>query len=205
MQWAIDDRKRDVQPKPLAQGTKALMFQKLCSVFNLAMREGLIQRNPTVNVERFKEPESDREFLTVEEIRHLATVPPPTEVLGRAFFFSCLTGLRWSDIVQLTWGDVQKLGDVTRIVFRQQKTRTLEYLDINDQAVALLGERGGECERIFNGLTAIQQARTAVTAWVRAAGIRKHITFHCARHSFAIRMLEAGVDLYTLSKLMGHR
>lgn len=205
MQWDIDDRKRDVETRQIAQGTKALMFQKLCTVFNLAVKEGVLSRNPTLNVERFKEPESDREFLTVEEMRHLATVPAPSEVLGRAFFFSCLTGLRWSDIEKLTWHEVQKVGDVTRIVFRQKKTRSQEYLDINDQAVVLMGDRGVDDEKVFAGLGAIQQARISISAWVRSAGINKHITFHCARHSFAIMMLDAGVDLYTLSKLMGHK
>lgn len=205
MQWAIDDRKREVDPKPIAQGTKALMFQKVCTVFNLAVKEGVLARNPSLNVERFKEPESDREFLSVEEMRHLATVPAPSEVLGRAFFFSCLTGLRWSDIEKLTWHEVQKVGDVTRIVFKQKKTRSQEYLDINDQAVALMGDRGEDSARVFPGLGAIQQARIGIAAWVKSAGINKHITFHCARHSFAIMMLDAGVDLYTLSKLMGHK
>lgn len=205
MQWDIDDRKRDVEPRPISQGTKALMFQKLCTVFNLAVKEGVLAQNPALNIQRFKEPESDREFLTVEEMRHLATVPAPSEVLGRAFFFSCLTGLRWSDIEKLTWHEVQKIGDVTRIVFKQKKTRSQEYLDINDQAVSLMGEPGEDRARVFPGLGAIQQARIGIAAWVKSAGINKHITFHCARHSFAIMMLDAGVDLYTLSKLMGHK
>lgn len=205
MQWAIDDRKREVEPKPIAEGTKALMFQKLCSVFNFAVKEGVLLRNPSLNVERFKETESDREFLTVDEIRHLATIPAPSEMLGRAFFFSCLTGLRWSDVEKLTWHEVQKVGEVTRIVFKQKKTRSQEYLDINDQAVVLMGDRGEDNARVFAGLGAIQQARVGIAAWVKSAGINKHITFHCARHSFAIMMLDAGVDLYTLSKLMGHK
>lgn len=205
MQWAIDDRKREVEPKPIAEGTKALMFQKLCSVFNFAVKEGVLLRNPSLNVERFKETESDREFLTVDEMRHLATIPAPSEMLGRAFFFSCLTGLRWSDVEKLTWHEVQKVGEVTRIVFKQKKTRSQEYLDINDQAVVLMGDRGEDNARVFPGLGAIQQARVGIAAWVKSAGINKHITFHCARHSFAIMMLDAGVDLYTLSKLMGHK
>ncbi len=168
MQWAIDSRKREVEPKPIAQGTKALMFQKLCSVFNLAIKDGALARNPSLNVERFKEPESDREFLSVEEMRHLATVPAPSEVLGRAFFFSCLTGLRWSDVEKLTWHEVQKVGDVSRIVFKQKKTRSQEYLDINDQAVQLMGERGEDEDKVFVGLGTIQQARIMVTAWVKA-------------------------------------
>lgn len=205
MQWDIDDRKRDVKPKPISQGTKALMFQKFCSVFNIAMKEGIINSNPSLTVERFKEPESDREFLTIDEIRHLRQTPPPDKHLAQAFFFSCLTGLRWSDIVKLRWGEVQEWKTGTRIVFTQKKTGGLEYLDLNEQAASLLGTRGSSEELVFPALGPLQAARIKIAAWVRSAGIDKHITFHCARHTFAVMMLDLGVDLYTVSKLLGHR
>ena len=205
MQWAIDTRKRDVEPKPISQGTKALMFQKFCTVFNLAMREGIIRINPTVGVERFKEPESDREFLTIEEIKKLRKTPPPNEDLAQAFFFSCLTGLRWSDIVKLKWSEVQEWHTGTRIVFTQKKTGGLEYLDLNTQAASMLGERSNPDDRVFPKLGPIQAARISISAWVKSAGINKHITFHCARHTFAVMMLDLGVDLYTVSKLLGHK
>lgn len=205
MQWDIDNRKRNVEPKPISEGTKALMFQKLCSALNIAVKQGIINRNPSLNIARFKEPESEREFLTVDELRKLTQTPAPDEKVGRAFLFSCLTGLRWSDIVKLTWEDVQKMGANTRIVFKQQKTGGLEYLDLNQQAVELLGSRSDDRDLIFPGLMALQQARINVTAWVKSAGINKHITFHCARHTFAVMMLDLGVDLYTVSKLLGHK
>lgn len=204
-QWDIDSRKRDVEPKPLSQGTKALMFSKLCTVFNIAMREGIIRINPAAGVERFKEPESDREFLTIDEIRQLRKTPPPDEHLAQAFFFSCLTGLRWSDIVKLRWSEVQEWNTGTRIVFTQKKTGGLEYLDLNEQAAEMLGARGNPNDLVFPALGPIQAARISIAAWVRSAGINKHITFHCARHTFAVMMLDLGVDLYTVSKLLGHR
>lgn len=205
MQWAIDTRKRDVEPKRISQGTKALMFQKFCSVFNIAMREGMIRLNPTIGVERFKEPESDREFLTIDEIRKLSKTPPPDKDLAQAFFFSCLTGLRWSDIVKLKWLEVQEWHAGRRIVFTQQKTGGLEYLDLNTQAASMLGERGNPDDLVFPKLGPIQSARISIAAWVKSAGIDKHITFHCARHTFAMMMLDLGVDLYTVSKLLGHK
>lgn len=205
MQWAIDTRKREVEPKPISQGTKALMFQKFCTVFNIAMREGIIRMNPTAGVERFKDPESDREFLTIEEIKQLRKTPPPDKDLAQAFFFSCLTGLRWSDIVKLKWSEVQEWHTGTRIVFTQKKTGGLEYLDLNSQAASMLGTRGKPDELVFPRLGPIQSARISIAAWVRSAGIDKHITFHCARHTFAVMMLDLGVDLYTVSKLLGHK
>lgn len=205
MQWAIDTRKRDVEPRPLALGTKALMFQKFCSVFNIAMRDGIITHNPTAGVERFKEPESEREFLTIDEIKKLRKTPPPNRDLAQAFFFSCLTGLRWSDIVKLKWSEVQESQSGTRIVFAQKKTGGLEYLDLNRQAAAMLGTRGKPYDNVFPKLGPIQAARISIAAWVKSAGIDKHITFHCARHTFAVMMLDLGVDLYTVSKLLGHK
>lgn len=205
MQWAIDTRKREVEPKPIAQGTKALMFQKFCSVFNIAMREGIIQFNPAAGVERFKEPESDREFLTIDEIRKLSATPPPNQILAQAFFFSCLTGLRWSDIVKLKWSEVHQWASGTRLIFKQKKTGSLEYLDLNAQAASMLGQPGQPDDYVFPGLGPIQSARVSIAAWVRSAGINKHITFHCARHTFAVMMLDLGVDLYTVSKLLGHK
>ncbi|MBD5250948.1 MAG: site-specific integrase [Barnesiella sp.] len=205
MQWDIDTRKRDVEPKPISQGTKALMFQKFCSVFNMAMREGIISINPTVGVERFKEPDSEREFLTIDEIRLLRNTPPPNEHLAKAFFFSCLTGLRWSDIVKLKWGEVQEWNSGRRIVFNQKKTGGLEYLDLNEQAAEMLGDRCDPESLVFPHLGPIQAARISIAAWVKSAGINKHITFHCARHTFAVMMLDLGVDLYTVSKLLGHK
>lgn len=205
MQWDIDTRKREVEPKPISQGTKALMFQKFCSVFNMAMREGIISTNPTVGVERFKEPDSEREFLTIDEIRLLRNTPPPNEHLAKAFFFSCLTGLRWSDIVKLKWGEVQEWNSGRRIVFNQKKTGGLEYLDLNEQAAEMLGDRCDPESLVFPHLGPIQAARISIAAWVKSAGINKHITFHCARHTFAVMMLDLGVDLYTVSKLLGHK
>lgn len=98
-QWDIDNRKREVEPKPIGEGTKALMFQELCYALNVAVKQGIINRNPSLNIARFKEPESERGFLTVDELRKLAQTPPPDENIGRAFLFSYLTGPRWSDIV----------------------------------------------------------------------------------------------------------
>ena len=90
-------------------------------------------------------------------------------------------------------------------MFTQKKTGGLEYLDLNTQAASMLGERGNQDDYVFPKLGTIQYARVSIAAWVRSAGINKHITFHCARHTFAVMMLDLGVDLYTVSKLLGHR
>lgn len=205
VQWGIDDRKRNVKWMPISEGTKALMFQKLTACLNEAVRQDLLPSSPAKAVKGFSQVESEREYLILEELRRLAEVPCPAPEIGRMFLFSCLTGLRWSDVCALRWSNVLESDGGTRLVFTQKKTRALEYLDISSQAASFLGERGREDSFVFRNSMPTQTARPYISAWVRAAGINKHITFHCARHTFAILMLDLGTDIYTVSKLLGHK
>lgn len=89
--------------------------------------------------------------------------------------------MRWSDINKLTWAEVQEFDGGTRIVFRQKKTKGLEYLDIAGQAVRYMGQRGKADERVFAGLKYSAWHNLALREWCLKAGITKHITFHCGR------------------------
>ncbi len=204
-QWCIDDRKRKVKPLPISEGTKALMFQKLTACLNEAVRQDLLPSSPAKAVKGFGQTESEREYLTLEELRRLAEIPCPAPEIGRMFLFACLTGLRWSDVCGLRWSNVMETEQGTRLIFTQKKTRALEYLDISSQAASFLGDRGDDGSFVFRNSMPTQTARPYISAWVRAAGINKHITFHCARHTFAILMLDLGTDIYTVSKLLGHK
>jgi integrase len=95
-----------------------------------------------------------------------------------------LTGLRKSDIEKLTWGEVTKFGDFTRIVFKQKKTGGQEYLDITPQAEEYLGVRGENHELVFAGFKYGAWTLLELRRWVLEAGITKDITFHCARHKW---------------------
>jgi integrase len=127
-------------------------------------------------------------------------------VLKRAFIFSCLTGIRWSDIQHMTWENLrhsEKRG--YELSFRQQKTGGKEYLPISEQAVELLGERFEDDERLFVGLKYSAYMNVGLYKWIADAGVKKKITFHCARHTHAVLLLENGTDIYTVSKMLGHR
>lgn len=197
--------KEFLKEQKLAQNTKSLYFSKLRACVNQAYRDGIIADNPLKRVGSIKLEESKREYLTIEEVRRLAETDCDNETLKRAFLFSCLTGLRWSDISQLQWGDVHKEGDYTRLAFRQRKTGGQEYLDITHEARELMGEEQGAGDLVFDGLPRSSNANIAIKIWTARAGIRKHITFHSARHTFATMMLTLGTDLYTVSKLLGHK
>ena len=203
-EW-VEGFKEYLDAHGLAQNTKSLYFSKLRACINKAYRDGIIADNPLRRVGSIKQEESKREYLTIDEVQRLAETECEHDIVKRAFLFSCLTGLRRSDIEQLQWGDVHKEGDYTRIIFRQQKTGGQEYLDITHEARELMGEEQEAEKQVFDKLPYPTATNTIIKVWTARAGIRKHITFHSARHTFATMMLTLGTDLYTVSKLLGHR
>ena len=190
--------------KPLARNSRVSYFNKLRCCLNKAFEERIIAMNPMVGIEGFKAEEGTRMYLTIEEVKKLASTPCRDDNTRRAFLFSCLTGLRRSDIERLTWADVHQQGEFTRIFFRQKKTKQQEYLDITKEAADLLGERGKPEEHMFF-LHKPGYTNDVIRIWCGLAGIDKDITFHCGRHTFATMMLGLGTDIYTVSKLLGHK
>lgn len=202
--WSHDYRKR-LKDKPLARNSKLSYFNKLRACLNQAFEDRIIPINPARYVENFKAEEGTRMYLTVDEVRKLAQTVCEYPRVKAAFLFSCLTGLRRSDVLRITWGDVHQQGEFTRIIFRQKKTHGQEYLDITPQAAELMGERGKSNEQVFQDIHSPSVTNRAIQEWVLRAGIDKKITFHCGRHTFATMMLDLGTDIYTVSKLLGHR
>lgn len=202
--WAHDKRKRK-DFKPLSRNSKVSYFNKLRACLNQAFEERIIANNPIRGIDGFKAEEGTRMYLTLEEVKKLAQTECDFPRIKAAFLFSCLTGLRRSDVLRLRWGDVHQQGDFTRLIFRQKKTDGLEYLDITAEAVLLMGDRGKAEDYVFTDIHAPSVTNNAIRVWVARAGIDKNITFHCARHTFAVMMLDLGTDLYTVSKLLGHR
>lgn len=202
--WQHDVRER-TKDKPLARNSKVSYFNKLRACLNQAFEERIIAVNPMRGIDNFKAEEVTRMYLTIDEVKKLAQTECDYPKIKNAFLFSCLTGLRRSDIVKLTWGEVYQQGAYTRIIFKQKKTGGLEYLDLTEQAVALMGERKSPEVHVFPDVLSPSCTNHALQVWVTRAGINKDITFHCGRHTFATMMLDLGTDIYTTSKLLGHK
>lgn len=198
----IDQQAVTKTGKALSKKTANAYFNKVRSVFKRAHDKGFIKADLLVDVKTISVGESERVYLSIDEVRRLVDTPCRYEVLKRAFLFSCLTGLRWSDIFKLDWGMVNNLDGVYRITFNQKKTDKLQYLDITPQAFRLMGVVGKG--RVFSGLRYSTNSNVELLRWAMAAGISKHVTFHTARHTFAVSLLSNGVDIYTVSKLLGH-
>lgn len=175
---------------------------KLKCVLAIAYEDGLLRENIAKRLVRARAHGNKRQYLTKDELLKLAQTPCKSEVLHRAGLFSCLTGLRLSDCIRLQWENIIKLADggwAMDIITK--KTSTAAILPISEEALQLCGERGEG--QVFKGLTANVVA-VHLKDWIAASGIKKHITFHCFRHTFATLQLAGGTDIYTVSKLLTH-
>lgn len=191
--------------QPIRENTKRYYFNMLKSCLRQAVADSIIDKNPADGIAGFKWEETTRQYLTIDEMKKLAATECRDPEVKRAFLFSCITGLRRSDIDKLTWGEVKIENGRTRLVFRQKKTGGQEYLDINEQAASLLGERtDSQSEHVFFIPMDKNTMNDNIREWALRAGIDKHLSFHCARHTFATMMLTLGTDIYTVSKLLGH-
>lgn len=192
----------------LSENSKYSYFNKFKAALRAAFDEGYTSINYGAKVKSFEQQESQREYLTHEELQKLANTECKYPVLKRAFIFSCLTGLRWSDINKMIWAEIREEyqeGEKTiKVNFIQEKTLGVEYLYISEQARELLGERKYPFDRVFIGLKYSAVYNTELLRWCNRSGITKHITFHSARHTNAVLLLENGADIYTVSKRLGH-
>ena len=191
---------------PLSQNARAMYWKKFKALMNRAVKDKIIAENPCDEVDGINGEQSERVFLTIDELRRMIGVECRNPVAKRAFLFSCLTGLRKSDVQRLTWGEISRVGDFWRITFRQKKTGGLLYLDISDEAREILGDRGThkDSDPVFQNFYYSDKMNFALREWAHASGVNKHITFHSARHTFALLLLDQSTDIYTVSKLLGH-
>ena len=193
----------------LSNNSVVSYYGTLRTAINRAYKEGIITVNPTKEFDfasKVRQEPSRREYLTLDELKTLINTECRHEIVKRAFLFSCLCGLRVSDIRKLRWCDLQRSGGRVGIEITMQKTKEPLYLPISDEALKWLPERGeaNDSDFIFP-LTHEGTVNDTLQHWAKVAGITKHISFHVARHTHATMMLTLGADLYTVSKLLGHK
>lgn len=190
----------------LSRNSAVSYFNKVKATLKQAFKEGFLQIDINSRVSSIKTEETRREFLTEEELNKLIKTPCKNELIKKVALFSALTGLRFSDIKKLTWREIEVIKDVGILInFTQKKTKSIEVLPISKQALGLMGERKEPNEKIFEGLKYSAYNNKDLYNWIDNAGITKNITFHSFRHSFATLQLLKGTDLYTVSKLLGHK
>ncbi|GAB1622218.1 site-specific integrase [Agarivorans albus] len=207
--YYLTNKAKTKSDKSLSRNTQSAYFNKIRAAINEVHREGIIRDNPLPQVSSIKAKTTQRVYLTLDEVNSLAQTDCRYPILKRAFLFSCLTGMRWCDIQKIIWSEIESFQGHKRIIFNQSKlshgdAKSLQYLDLPKSAEQLLGKPKAFNERVFKGLRYSSYTNTELLRWCLAAGISKHVTFHSGRHSFAVIQLSRGIDIYSVSRLLGH-
>lgn len=196
--------------KRLTTNTQRSYFDHLVTVFNYAVQNDIIDVNPTTKVPSHLKPKLQREvreYLVVDELQRLIRTPCKKEELKRMFLFSCFTGLRASDVTGLRWGEIVKEYDGGLAVCKiMKKTTQRVTVPLSKPALNFLPIKKDESKPMdfVYSLRDIRNMTSHIVEWAKDAGIKKHVTFHVARHTFATLVLTQGADIYTVSKLLGH-
>jgi integrase len=192
--------------KTISQNTAHSYFNKFKATLKQAYKDDLLPLDLNAKIESIKQADTKRTFLSLSELNQLVKADCPNPILKQASLFSALTGLRFSDIEKLKWSEVIHNKDSGySLEFQQQKTKSNEYLPISEQAYSLLGEPKEPQQKVFEGLKYSAHQNSLLLKWVISAGIQKHLTFHSFRHTYATLQLEADTNLYTVSKMLGHK
>ena len=191
----------------LSQNSAVSYFNKFKATLTQAYKDGYLIHDINKRIDCIKLLETSREYLTMEELNKLANISIDNDVLRRACLFTALTGLRHVDVKNLVWGNVFFDTDNGYYMnYRQKKTNHVEdNTPISAQAFSLMGTRGEPNDKVFKGLNYSASTTIDIMRWLQKAGINKNISYHNFRHTYATLQLSMGTDIYTVSKMLGHR
>ena len=191
-------------------GEGALTFYKrFKKVIKYAVDNNIIVKNPCAGVTcQVDENALTKDILSVEELQKLISTHYPEQNLNtrRAFIFTLYTGIRFCDIKELKFSDIDFSNRILK--FNQSKTKgksksSWVTIPLTDYLISLIGEKPEKDDFIFK-LPSFTMCMKALRHWVTKAGIDKHITWHCGRHSFAVNVLNNGANIKTVASLLGH-
>lgn len=195
------------QKKGIKKGSARVYWSKLNCTLNLAVKKDFIATNPMLKIDGISKPETEITFLTMDELRQLKKTECTATDLYRAGLFSSRTGLRAGDCKKLKWGDIQYSNKENKyfVPLTQQKTQYGYTIYFKQQIMDILGKPGKPEELVFPAFKNDNHSNYALKIWLVTAGIKKKFTFHDFRHTYAILLGVKGSDLYTISKLLGHK
>ncbi|MDQ3108270.1 MAG: site-specific integrase, partial [Bacteroidota bacterium] len=215
----------------MAGNTVHQYFAFMGTILREAMCLGYIVGNPHSLFGRHERPKLKRpkaDHLTAEELDMFINTETKNidEQLKQMFLLSCFTGLRWSDCQRVMWSNIRTVninGQKQKMIcLTQKKTKQEVMVPITASAEVLLEKRKKEImadlepQSLFifprwsseMEKTKAKPLRTALSyfmrSWARQVEFPRRFKFHMARHTYATWLIQQGVDLYTVSKLLGH-
>lgn len=197
--------------KKLSGTTQRSFLEYFGTLLEMGVREGLLTHNAYKLLSAKEKPKKDsveREFLTIDEVKKLIETDCRYPIVKKMFLFSCFTGLRYSDVLSLTWDNIKTSPDGKGLYIdkNQVKTQGEVTIPISEEAKAWMPEKKNGKNTIFHEMKITSTTvEVVLDEWMKAAKIDKHITYHCSRHTYATMLLTLGANLYVVSKLLGHK
>ena len=200
-----------LQSRSKGEGAKSI-YQRFKKVINYAIEHDVIVKNPCTGVTiRVDEQILRKDVLSLDEVQTLIATHDEKQnpEVRRAFILCLYCGLRYCDVKDLTFANVDYSNKLLR--FEQNKTKGHSassgvIIPLNDGLLELIGEPTDEQDRdsLIFALPSYEMCLKSLKRWVKRAGIDKHISWHCARHSFAVNILNNGANIKTVASLLGH-
>nr|DAK99740.1 MAG TPA: Integrase [Caudoviricetes sp.] len=189
--------------------TVAKHLRQLRTLVNEAINQGYIHADAyPFRKYKIKQEKGRHEFLTPDELKKLENLEVSDRKLRHvldAFLFCCYVGLRFSDFCQLTPANFIRVNGKRWLHFKSIKTgielRLPLHLLFEGKALAIL-DRYNIAE--FASLGSNSEVNKALSVIAGMARIKKHITYHTARHTCATLLIHQGVPITTVQRLLGH-
>lgn len=188
------------------------MYSRFKKIVKNAVENDVMMKNPCTGVSiKIDQGQLKKDVLSIDEVKQLIATHYEGESpnIRRAFIFCLSCGLRWCDVKDLTFGNVDYSNRVLK--FEQNKTKGHSaasgvVIPLNEGLLSLIGKPASpeDEDALIFPLPSHTMALKALRHWTKRAGITKHITWHCARHSFATNALSNGANIKTVASLLGH-
>ena len=198
-----------LQSRSVGEGAKSI-YQRFKKVVRYAIDHEVMLKDPCKGVVcKVDEQILRKDVLSMDEIQSLIQCHYDNENpnVRRAFILCLYCGLRFCDVKDLTYKNIDYTNRLLK--FEQNKTKGHSansgvVIPLNDGLLSLIGEVPENLDTSIFNLPTYESCCKSVKRWVKRAGINKHISWHCARHSFAVNILNNGANIRTVASLLGH-
>ena len=189
----------------------ASLYGRFKKVIKNAIDEGMIIKDPCSGLScKVDDQILRKDVLSIDEMNRLISTNDPSinQEVRKAFIFCLYCGLRFCDVSTLKYSNIDYSNKLLK--FEQSKTKGHSsnsgvIVPLNDGLISLIGNpKSAEYMDFIFDLPRYYICIRYLKKWVELAGIKKHITWHCARHSFAVNILNKGANIKTVSSLLGH-
>ena len=198
-----------LQSRSVGEGAQSI-YQRFKKVVRYAIDHEVMQKDPCKGVVcKVDDQVLRKDVLSMDEIQALIQCHYENENpnVRRAFILCLYCGLRFCDVKDLTYKNVDYTNRLLK--FEQNKTKGHSahsgvIIPLNDGLLSLIGEAPEDLNSSIFNLPSYESCSKSVKRWVKRAGINKHISWHCARHSFAVNILNNGANIKSVASLLGH-